>query len=57
MGGISYYTRIENAAGLEVGRTHYLLCPRGMRRFPSYIMLGDTRLYRVGHDERKPRTE
>ena len=54
VGGISYYTRIENAAGLEVGRVHYLLCPRGTRRYPTYIMLGNTRLYRVGHGEPRP---
>ena len=53
-GGISYYTGIENTAGLEVGRVHHLLCPRGVRRYPTYILLGDTRLYRVGHDELAP---
>lgn len=51
-GGISYYTRIENQEGLRVGRVHYLSCPDlGIRRFPSYIMVGGTRLFRVGHSE------
>ena len=48
--GISYYTRIENQEGLRVGRVHYLSCPDlGIQRFPSYVMVGDTRLFRVGH--------
>lgn len=51
-GGISYYTRIENQEGLRVARVHYLSCPdSGIRRFPSYMMVGDTRLFRVGHSE------
>lgn len=54
-GGTSYYTRIVNRAGFRVGRVHYLYCPeRGTVRFPSYLMLGETRLYRVGHDEPDP---
>ena len=51
-GGLSYYTRIENAAGFGVGRIHCLDCPdRGVVRFPSYIVVGDVRLYRRGHAE------
>ena len=49
-GGISYYTRIQNAAGLSVARVHYLSCPsQGAVPFPSYILVGNTRLFRVGH--------
>ena len=51
-GGIPYYTRIENQDGLRVGRVHYLSCPGlGIQRFPSYIMVGGTRLFRVGHSD------
>ena len=53
-GSISYYTRIRNARGFEVGRLHYLFCPRGVQRFPSYVIVGDARLYRRGHDEQAP---
>ena len=51
LGGISYYTRIENPQGVRVARIHYLLCPRhGLVRFPSYLMIGGVRLFRIGHD-------
>lgn len=51
-GGVSYYTRIENAAGLRVGRVHCLHCPNaGVLRFPTYLVIGGVRLYRVGHGE------
>ena len=51
-GGVSYYTRIENAVGLRVGRVHRLHCPgSGVLRFPTYLVVGGARLYRVGHGE------
>lgn len=51
-GGVSYYTRIENTAGQRVGRVHCLHCPNaGVLRFPTYLVIGGVRLYRVGHGE------
>jgi hypothetical protein len=50
--GVSRYSRIVNSAGRRIARVHYLDCPGiGTFRFPSYLEVGDVRIYRIGHDD------
>ena len=50
-GGFSWFTRIREPDGQEVGRVHYLECVFGhiIARYVSHIIIDGTLLYRVGH--------
>ncbi len=52
-GGESYYTRLFNREGVAIARVHHLECPDGRHEvFPSALKVGDTTIYRVGHQDR-----
>lgn len=53
-GGFSYYTRIRELDGQEVGRVHYLQCVFGhvIGRYSSTIVVDGILYHRQGHQRR-----
>lgn len=55
-GGFSWFTRIRELDGQEVGRVHYLECVFGhiIARYASHIIVDGTLFHRQGHEQRPP---
>ena len=53
-GGFSWYRRIRELDGQEVGRVHYLQCVFGhiIGRYTSHIIVEDVLFHRQGHQQR-----
>ena len=54
VGGFSYFTRIRERDGQEVGRVHYLECVFGivLARYPSHIIIDGVLYHRQRHQRR-----